>query len=432
MNKTHVLIISYSYPPYNAPAALRPYALAKYLNKSKFKVTVITCGNPETILGFDPEFDNSLNDVTLIKIDSFYGLNSFNLKVATHRNYFDKVKYKIKKIAIKIINKTVIPDTSIYWYSAVVSFFKRNINFLRDVDYVFSTSPIFTNHLIGHHIKRKHPNIKWLADFRDYHYIENWQKRIHFKSLFHRKFEQKIIRCTDQLCFITPSMQEVYAQNYPTCASKMNAVYNGFDKEELENLSVKTLNSEKIKIFYAGTFYNGARSPFDLFSLIDEAIKHKLISTNDLEINIAGNFDEKLVDKSKSFLCYSTIKTLGTLPRKIVLKKLSESHLLWIIVANRVSHYTGVPIKFYEYLAVRRPIINFAPENSELTKIINEMDLGVNFNNVEFNLSKEKIKFFKLINDFKEGRLNAPLKENFPDKFSRECQTILFENIFSK
>ena len=227
-------------------------------------------------------------------------------------------------------------------------------------------------------------------------------------------------------------MQEIYGLNYPTHASKMNFIYNGFDQNDLKDICIKTLNSKRIKFFYAGTFYNGARSPFDLFSLVDQAIKAQLISPNDIEINIAGNFDEELLNKSKLFLCYPAIKILGVLPRKTVLKKLSDSHLLWIIVANKVSHYTGVPIKFYEYLAVRRPIINFAPEHSELTKIIDEMNLGVNFNNVNFSLSNEKEKFFKLINDFKEGRLNAPLKNEFPDKFSRQSQTILFEKIFSK
>ena len=432
MNKTHVLIISYSYPPINAPSAQRPYAIAKYLDKEKYKVTVITCGNPDSCLGFDPDFNDSLKEVSLIKIDSFYGLNFVNLKTDTHRTYFGQVNYKIRQIVSIVINKTSIPDTAIYWYSAVICFFKKNKNLFKDIDYVISTSPIFTNHLIGHFIKRKYPNIKWLADFRDYHYIENWKNKRHFKSFFHRKFEQKIINCTDQLCFITSSMQEIYGLNYPTHASKMNFIYNGFDQNDLKDICIKTLNSKRIKFFYAGTFYNGARSPFDLFSLVDQAIKAQLISPNDIEINIAGNFDEELLNKSKLFLCYPAIKILGVLPRKTVLKKLSDSHLLWIIVANKVSHYTGVPIKFYEYLAVRRPIINFAPEHSELTKIIDEMNLGVNFNNVNFSLSNEKEKFFKLINDFKEGRLNAPLKNEFPDKFSRESQTILFEKIFSK
>ena len=39
MVKKNVLIISYSYPPSNVPAAQRPYTVAKYLNKDVFDVT---------------------------------------------------------------------------------------------------------------------------------------------------------------------------------------------------------------------------------------------------------------------------------------------------------------------------------------------------------------------------------------------------------
>jgi len=36
MQKKKILIISYSYPPANVPAAQRPYSFAKYLDKLYF------------------------------------------------------------------------------------------------------------------------------------------------------------------------------------------------------------------------------------------------------------------------------------------------------------------------------------------------------------------------------------------------------------
>jgi hypothetical protein len=37
--KKNVLIISYAYPPNNAAGAQRPYALEKYLDKTKYYLT---------------------------------------------------------------------------------------------------------------------------------------------------------------------------------------------------------------------------------------------------------------------------------------------------------------------------------------------------------------------------------------------------------
>ena len=49
--KKNILIISYSYPPSNVPAAQRPYAVAKYLDKEKFerldKSLPLECDIPE-------------------------------------------------------------------------------------------------------------------------------------------------------------------------------------------------------------------------------------------------------------------------------------------------------------------------------------------------------------------------------------------------
>ena len=70
------------------PSAQRPYAIAKYLDKEKYKVTVITCGNPDSCLGFDPDFNDSLKEVSLIKIDSFLWFKLCQFKNRHPQNLF--------------------------------------------------------------------------------------------------------------------------------------------------------------------------------------------------------------------------------------------------------------------------------------------------------------------------------------------------------
>lgn len=64
--KKNILIISYSYPPNNVAGAQRPYALAKYLAKEKYNVTVITCKNPDLPLGKNDNFDANIEGVELL------------------------------------------------------------------------------------------------------------------------------------------------------------------------------------------------------------------------------------------------------------------------------------------------------------------------------------------------------------------------------
>ena len=78
MEKKKILIISYSYPPSNVPAAQRPYAVAKYLDKSKFDITIITCGNPDLFWGVNKGFNPELQEVKLLKIDSLLSPSSYS------------------------------------------------------------------------------------------------------------------------------------------------------------------------------------------------------------------------------------------------------------------------------------------------------------------------------------------------------------------
>ena len=89
--KKKVLIISYTYPPANVPAAQRPYVIAKYLDKTKFEVSVISCGNSDSSLGFDEHFNEELENVNLIKIDAPFASKSNALrehKMSTQKKGF--------------------------------------------------------------------------------------------------------------------------------------------------------------------------------------------------------------------------------------------------------------------------------------------------------------------------------------------------------
>src|SRR5690606_13367557 len=78
--KKNVVIISYAYPPNNVAGAQRPYALAKYLDKEKYNVTVISCENPDLPIGKNENFNPSLEGVKLVLIKSKVGNSAAKLR----------------------------------------------------------------------------------------------------------------------------------------------------------------------------------------------------------------------------------------------------------------------------------------------------------------------------------------------------------------
>jgi hypothetical protein len=90
-----------------------------------------------------------------------------------------------------------------------------------------------------------------------------------------------------------------------------------------------------------------------------------------------------------------------------------------------------VPIKLFEYIAARRPIVNFAPIISEPSQIIQNNHLGYNFNTLDFD-SEEGYKTFKeLVANYNKGVFQNPMPEENLSAFAWESQISLLEKIIS-
>lgn len=405
--KKNILIISYGYPPLNDAGAQRPYALAKYLDKEKFNVTVITCENPVSVLGLNKNFDPSLGNVNLIKIKSRVGgsVNGFKAQNSPKRTF----KNQIKKMFFNLGQQLIFPDKGMFWYPNVISYLKKNNDLIINTDVVFSTSPGVTNHRIANFIKTKKPDIQWISDFRDFYCIEHWEHKTGLKSKLHKKIEAKIIKEATTITFVTQTMQKAYQKFYPMHQNKMHCVFNGFDINEFPQSNKLISPSKKMTFFYAGSFYAGIRSPKPLLQLLDMAFDRELLTKEQVQIKIAGSIDDESKLSLKSFNSYICIDFLGNVPRNEVLNFMSQATFLWLIVGNIKSHYQTIPIKFFEYVAAKRPIINFAPREAEVSQIIKNHQMGCNIDTLEFSIEESYPIFVELVVNYKKGQYDLEL-----------------------
>lgn len=417
--KKNILIISYSYPPNNVAGAQRPYALAKHLANEKHNVTVITCENPDMPLGKNDYFDPNLEGVEILRIKSKVGHIDGNLR--QNKNHVKKKSISIffKSLLFKFAQLFIFPDKAMFWLSNVKHFLKKNPHIIENTDVVFSTSPGVTNHLIALFIKKQKKQIQWIADFRDFNYLENWEGKKGVKPFLHKRLEHQIIKEATHITFVTNTMLQAYQMHYKSFATKMISVYNGFEVED--TLKYQKIPNNQLVFFYAGTFYNGLRSPLPLLQLLDKAIDEKVIQSSEIIIQIAGNIDEQTKIQMSVFKAYSCIDFLGNLPRAEVLNYMCNSTFLWLIVANIKSHYQTIPIKFFEYVAAKRPILNFAPKEAEVSHIISTNQLGCNIDTLDFSMEESYPIILELLENFKKGRYELELDQNI-DTFTWEQQ----------
>lgn len=432
-DKKNILIISYSYPPSNAPAAQRPFSIAKHLDKDKFNVTVITCSNPESSLGFDENFSNFIKGVQIIKIKDLINRNTistFRQNISTEQN--KNLKKSIKSFVFRCINFIIIPDRAVFWYINVLKYLKINSSIIKKTNIIYSTSPAFSNHLIARYIKKKNKSIKWVADLRDFHYLKTTENKTNLKSLINKGLEDSVMKKSDTITFISNSMKNIYSEYFFSSKNKMITIYNGFDEEDINVKDIRDTNNSKLSVFYSGSFYSGLRSPKPLLEILDKLIEEKIITENKIEINIVGNFEEELKLEISNYKSYKCINFIGRINRNEVLIKQLQADVLWLIVGDKITHYTGLPLKFFEYIHSRRPIINFAPISSEPSTIIKKYNLGWNID-PKIHSFEYQIQIFKeIVHKYKDGSLKKPIQLNDFKEFSRKYQSEQFENLFTK
>ncbi|MGI6479161.1 MAG: hypothetical protein ACOX0M_06930 [Salinivirgaceae bacterium] len=423
-----LFIISYSFPPSNAPAAQRPYSIAYYLGLEGFDVSVLSCKNQDSSLGI------GVNDCNNPKSFKHYQVGGFSIKRfrsgnTKPLNNKENKKEKIgKKKTTNRLRKFIFPDKAISWFPFALGWILLHPRkFIKTT--LITTSPLVTNHLLGLIVKFLF-RTNWIADFRDFHYIHSIEhgEAVSFSKL-HFKLEKQIIKRADKVVFISESMKMLYAEAYSKFSSKFHAIYNGYYPEEIldEKLIDKSkFSSLPIKIFYAGSFYRGVRSPFPLIEALQKLVDDGVIQLTDVIIEIAGNIDGKLLIQLEKYQLYQQISFIGQIPREKVLEKLADSHLLWLIVGEAINHSAGIPLKSFEYIASTRPVLCFAPEGTETTNVVEELNAGWRLSNdledKAYNVEVLKRIFVDKL--YTKSNSSSLIKEN--KKYSRYYQALAF------
>jgi glycosyltransferase involved in cell wall biosynthesis len=154
-------------------------------------------------------------------------------------------------LAGKFINrKILIPDSERLW-----EIFSRktaeDIIRSHNIDLIYTTSLPYSSHLMAIHLKKKFPDIPWVADFRDEwtnnpYILDNPYNPIRIN--IERKMEHKVLQTADYLITNTPVMLMNFTNNNPGMGLDMKfyVIPNGYDPDDFKYLfDNKAINSSK-------------------------------------------------------------------------------------------------------------------------------------------------------------------------------------------
>jgi glycosyltransferase involved in cell wall biosynthesis len=264
------------------------------------------------------------------------------------------------------------PDDEIgwFWYAVV-----RGLQVIRKrkIDVVLSSAPPFTCHLVGHAL-RSLANVRWVADFRDPWARAPWGKGGSARG--HQWLESRVIGRADAVALNTPELHREFTDWYgPDLSARFHVVTNGYDADVLEPYARAAPGTGlPLIITHAGTLYR-ARDPRPLLEALARCMREGAVPQNGIHLNFVGKI-------ASAFEVDSVIERLGLsgcvtrqppVPHHESLRLLAASHVLVVIQPDTSLQ---VPVKLYEYVGLRRPILALA-EDGAVARLVRDGNFGV-------------------------------------------------------
>lgn len=355
-----ILIVSQYIAPVQAIASVRWTKIAKYLKKMcDIEITILTNKKnygqyPFKVEKRDPLLikDTAYFDVYLesefsffyvwVKSFMFYcrGRKKKAMNDMTVQN-FDPNKQGKKTVLIRMLDEFI---HDVYYLQQANQCFKVIEKREFDYDIIISTfGPIWT-HMVAERLKKRHPSVLWIADFRDPYVRESDTLRIYKK---HQKYIREHICNADIVTKVFEFMT--------VCdeTEQIVVIPNGYDPEE----ALSPLKPEKFVFLYTGVLYEGRQDITSLFRAIRELLDEKILNKEDIEIQYAGGCFRCLQKQAKDFGVEKLLIDYGYISRDKVLQMQRRAAILFQAGWNTQKEKTAWSGKTYEYMMAQKPII---------------------------------------------------------------------------
>jgi glycosyltransferase involved in cell wall biosynthesis len=417
------LIISYYWPPSGGSGVQRWMYFAKYLSEFGIEPTVISVNEKQASyssvdesLMQEIEHIRTFKTSTLEPIRLYSFLKSGNAKKSIPQgNVGGKKPGIIDKMARFIRANYFIPDARVGWNPYA---FKKAKQLLQTekFDFVITTGPPQSTHLVGLKLKRLIPSICWIADFRDPWtevYYNDLFKRTKSNEAKDKKMELDVLQESNLVLTVGPSMQKLLQSKIEHNKDKVKFIFNGFDETKISK--AKVVENEIFTIAYVGTLsanypYKSIVSALNEFKSANDNKKVQLILAGKIESDVLADF-QALESESMSIIYR------GIIPHTDALSLMKSANLLLLCLPVYEGSSIFVSGKLLEYVACNKPILGVFNPESDAGYLVENYTQGKVF------LPENETEILKFIQDTFQGKLGIKPDLKSPSEFERKATT---------
>ncbi len=375
MNK--VLIVTYYWPPSGGAGVQRWLKFSKYLPEFGWEPVILTV-DPE--YAAYPVTDHSLKTDLLSSVKvhrtpatdyfSIYKKDKSKIPAAGFANSVDNtLKGKILRF---IRGNIFIPDPRRGWNKYAI---KKACELIEteSIKFIVTTSPPHSTQLIGLKIKKKYPEIKWIADLRDpwtdIYYYEQFYPTFISKGI-DSGFEKRVLRKTDKIITIGSALKTTFSLKTKGIADKIVVIPNGFDADDFKD--IKDINPSRFTLTYVGSLSD----IYPVNSLIS-ALKILNVNGKDFVLRFVGTVSGNARELIKSSIPDTSVEFLPYMIHSEAIKFMMSSTVLILIIPFHKSNKSIVTGKLFEYLATRKPVLCLGPADGDAAEIIKKCKSGL-------------------------------------------------------
>ena len=345
--RINIIIVTVYFPPILSVASNRMLAFAKYLDKDRFNVSVVT-------ISYDDKNRFEHKDGFLV----YYMPNLQIIRMATFKKKSPYVVHKMKAAWNKVLVKTGSQEYKAWMKSAI-----QKVEELIKSDsenIILSSYPTEEPLNVCMKIKKKHPEVKWVADLRDAisnnPYLNESQRK---KNL---ELEKQVIETADLVLTVSEPIKIDLLNK--SAKVKCIELRNGFDFDSPD----ENYFGEQFTMTYAGTFY-AERNPGRFFKVVIDLIESKRISVP--VINFIGVSGGIIIPRQLK----NIVNCVERIEYEKIVPFLFKSDALLLIQPG--SEYKGLfSGKIFDYLGALRPIIALVDKNDVAAKLIEDCNAG--------------------------------------------------------
>jgi glycosyltransferase involved in cell wall biosynthesis len=367
-----VLIITYYWPPNGGAGVQRWLKMAKYLPQNGWQPVVYTPENPEIITadeGLEREIPAVVEVIKQPITEPYTWYKRITGRKAdekVHLGFLNEGKKKTwrEDLAVWIRGNAFIPDARVWWVKPSVRFLTA---YLREhpVDAIVSTGPPHSMHLIALGLKKKFPQLRWIADWRDpWTNIDFYDqlKLTTWADRKHHRLERAVVTSAD----VNVAVGWTMAEELDALGSRRTEVItNGFDPDDVPSPPVPV--DTDYSLVHVGNM-TASRDIPQLWPVLAELCRTDAEFGRKFKLRFVGPVDQAVLASIEKAGLLDHVERLGSVDHAQAMREMQRARLLLLSVNDTANAKGVLTSKVFEYLAVGRPILAFGPKDGDVAR----------------------------------------------------------------